>query len=111
MQGNVSFVEIGTTDIDRTRAFFESIFGWAFTPMTNGGGYFQTPAMRMGLHGNDPQPQLYVFLEVPDLDEAVLKVREAGGEAEAPGPETPGFGRFANCRDPQGIIFGLHQRP
>jgi predicted enzyme related to lactoylglutathione lyase len=37
-------------------------------------------------------------------------VREAGGQADPPAPEEPGFGRFSNCRDPQGIRFGLHQR-
>jgi len=99
MHGSVSFVEIGTTDTDRTHAFFERVFGWKFTPMSHGGGWFQTPSMRMGLHGNDPQPQ------------ALASVRDAGGTAENSGEEVPGFGRFANCRDPQGIVFGLHQRP
>jgi predicted enzyme related to lactoylglutathione lyase len=111
MHGQVSFVEIGTTDTDRTSAFFAKVFGWKFTPMDTGGGWFQAPTMRMGLHGNDPQPQLYVFLEVPDLDRAVASVRDAGGTAEDPGAEVPGFGRYANCKDPQGIVFGLHQRP
>jgi predicted enzyme related to lactoylglutathione lyase len=63
------------------------------------------------LHGEDAQPQLYVFLDVPDLDQAIASVRDAGGTAESPGEEVPGFGRFTNCRDPQGIVFGLHQRP
>jgi len=111
MHGQVSFVEIGTTDTDRTSAFFADVFGWKFTPMDTGGGWFQAPTMRIGLHGDDPQPQLYVFLEVPDLDDAVARVRDAGGTVEAPGPEVAGFGRYANCKDPQGIVFGLHQRP
>jgi predicted enzyme related to lactoylglutathione lyase len=63
----------------------------------------------MGMHGDDPQPQIYVFFEVPDLEQAIALVREAGGEAEPPA-EQPGFGRFSNCRDPQGIRFGLHQQ-
>jgi predicted enzyme related to lactoylglutathione lyase len=111
MHGSVTFVEIGTNDTDRTRAFFERVFGWSFNPMNKGGGWFQTPSMRMGLHGDDAQPQLYVFLEVPDLDQAIASVRDAGGTAEPPGEAVPGFGRFTNCRDPQGIVFGLHQRP
>jgi predicted enzyme related to lactoylglutathione lyase len=67
MQGNVSFLELGTSDTERSRPFFERVFGWTF--------------------------------------------REAGGEADPPAPEEPGFGRFSNCRDPQGIRFGLHQKP
>jgi predicted enzyme related to lactoylglutathione lyase len=78
--------------------------------MPKGGGWFQAPSMRVGLHGNDAPAQIYVFLEVSDLDRATALVREAGGEADPPKNEE-GFGRFSFCRDPQGIRFGLHQRP
>ena len=111
MTGNVSFVEIGSKDVKVTHAFFASVFGWGFTPMGDAGaGWFQTPSIRAGLHGDDPEPQLYVFYDVPDLAAAIASVRAAGGQAEDPGSEEPGFGRFSNCRDPQGIRFGLHQR-
>ena len=78
--------------------------------MAAGGGWFQAPSMRVGLHGDDPQPQVYVFFEVPHLEEAMALVREAGGEAD-PLTSEPDFGRFSNCRDPQGIRFGLHEVP
>ena len=110
MHGNVSFIEIGTSDTGQSRPFFEHVFGWTFNPMAQGGGWFQAPSMRVGLHGDDPKPQIYVFFEVPDLEQAIALVREAGGEAD-PAAEEPGFGRFSNCRDPQGIGFGLHQQP
>ena len=110
MHGDVSFIEIGTTDTGRTQTFFESVFGWNFHPMTQGGGWFQAPSIRVGLHGNDPEPQMYLFLGVADLERAIEVVREAGGEAETVQDE-PGFGRFCSCRDPRGIRFGLHQRP
>jgi uncharacterized protein len=109
MHGNVSFLELGTADTEKSRPFFERVFGWKFHPMGEGGGWFQTPLTRVGFHGNDPQPQIYVFLEVPDLDQAMALVREAGGEADTPTSE-PEFGKFSNCRDPQGIRFGLHQK-
>jgi hypothetical protein len=109
MHGNVSFVELGTTDAERSRLFFERVFGWSFHPMAQGGGWFQAPSMRVGLHGDDPQPQIYTFFDVPDLEQAIALVREAGGEAESPAPGEPGCGRFSNCRGTQGIRFGLHQ--
>jgi predicted enzyme related to lactoylglutathione lyase len=56
MHGNVSFLELGTTNTERSRPFFERVFGWSFHPMTEGEGWFQAPSMRIGLHGNDPQP-------------------------------------------------------
>jgi predicted enzyme related to lactoylglutathione lyase len=36
-------------------------------------------------------------------------VRELGGKAADPGPAEAAFGRFAQCEDPQGVRFGLHQ--
>ena len=110
MHGDMSFIEIGTTNPERSRAFFEKIFGWKFHPMKNGGGWFQTPSMRIGMHGDDPSARMYTYFEVPDLEQAMTAVREAGGEADAAGPDEPGFGRFTSCRDPQGIQFGLHQK-
>jgi uncharacterized protein len=110
MRGNVSFIELGTSDTELSRPFFERVFGWTFNPMAQGGGWFQAPSMRVGLHGEDT-PQIYVFFEVPDLEQAMELVRDAGGEADRPAPEEAGFGRFSICRDPQGIRFGLHQKP
>lgn len=112
MHGNVSFLELGSpqSDTGTSQLFFAKVFGWQFHPMPQGGGWFQAPQIRVGLHGNDPGSQIYVFLAVPDLEQAILQVRQSGGEADAPTSE-PGFGRFSNCRDPQGIRFGLHQNP
>jgi hypothetical protein len=109
MRGNVSFLELGTGDTARSRFFFEKVFGWNFHPTDQGGGWFQAPSIRVGLHGND-QPQIYVFFEVPDLEQGMTLVRDAGGEADPPTSE-PGFGDFSICRDPQGIRFGLHRKP
>jgi predicted enzyme related to lactoylglutathione lyase len=111
MHGTISFVELGTSDPERSHLFFERVFGWTFHPMAAGGGWFQTPSIRVGLHGDDPQPRIYVFFEVPDLEQAIALVREAGGEADPATAEEVGFGRFSSCRDPQGIPFGLHEAP
>jgi uncharacterized protein len=112
MKGDVSFIEFGTTEpnTERSRSFFQQIFGWQVHPMPKG-CWFQTASIRIGLHDNDPGPQIYVFFEVPDLDQAVEMVRRCGGEADPPLTEEEDFGRFATCRDPQGVRFGLHQRP
>jgi predicted enzyme related to lactoylglutathione lyase len=111
VKSELSYIEIGAPDAAKARAFLEQLFGWDFHPMGAGPqGWFQTPSMKAGLHGNDPDPGIYVFFSVPDLEEAIAKVRELGGEAGEPSAEEPGFGRFSMCRDPQGIRFGLHRR-
>lgn len=110
MASKASYLEIGTTNIESTRHFFEQLFGWSFNPMGNEGeGWFQTPSLQAGLHGNDPEPQFFVFFDVPNLEMAIARVKELGGTVEEPSTDEPGFGRFCACRDPQGIRFGLHQ--
>ena len=112
MPSEVSYLEIGAKDATTSRIFFEQLLGWSFHPMGNGGeGWFQTPSVKAGLHGNDPEPQFFIFFSVPDLMAAVAQVEELGGETDAPGPAEPGFGQFCTCRDPQGVRFGLHQLP
>ena len=107
----VSYIEIGTGESGRTRAFLGELFQWEFHPMGSGGnGWFETPTMKAGLHGGDPNPGILVFFSVADLEVAAARVRELGGEADEPGAEEPGFGRFCMCRDPQGVSFGLHRR-
>jgi uncharacterized protein len=113
MRGDVSFIELGSAEIEtrKSEVFFQELFGWHFQSMPQGGGWFQAPRLRIGLHGNDAGAGIYVFFEVTNLEEAMAIVQKAGGEADPSITEEPGFGRFANCRDPQGIRFGLHQRP
>jgi uncharacterized protein len=112
MQGNVSHLEIGSKSASASRDFFEAVFGWRFNPMgEDGSGWFQAPSIRVGLHGDDPQPQIFVCFDAPELSAAIAKVKAAGGEASEPRPPEPGFGRFSFCTDPQGIRFGLHEVP
>jgi predicted enzyme related to lactoylglutathione lyase len=109
MEPVVSYIEFGAADAGKAQAFLQQLFGWSFHPMGNGPeGWFQTSSIKAGVHGNDPDARIFVFFGVPDLDAAILKVRELGGEAGEPSEE-PGFGRFSMCRDPQGIRFGLHR--
>jgi predicted enzyme related to lactoylglutathione lyase len=104
LTGQISFLEIGARDAAATSAFFASVFGWPL----HDNKWFQTPGLRAGLHGNDPSPQIYVFFHVPNLDAAIIQVREAGGE---PGPtqEAPGFGRYSICTAPGGLTFGINE--
>jgi predicted enzyme related to lactoylglutathione lyase len=105
---DVSFIEIGSGDAGKARAFFGQLFGWDFHPLGNGQeGWFQAPSIIIGMHGNDPDPGVFAFFNVPDLEVAIAKVKELGGEAGDPVDE-PGFGRFSFCKDPQGMRFGLH---
>ena len=117
MTGEPTFFELGVGDTARARAFYGELFGWQFEPVgTSGGSSISTPGLPGGLHGGDAGAAPYVFFAVDDLEEALARVRELGGEADELDPDADPemqrrFGRFALCRDDQGSSFGLHQRP
>ena len=110
MTGELSFFELGVADMQRARNFYGSLFGWKFAD-EGGGATIETPNIRGGLHGSP-----YVFFRVDDLDAALVRVRELGGDpGEDVGGQDPDtvarFGRFVLCKDDQGSSFGLHQPP
>ena len=105
----VSYIEIGVSDASKSKLFLEQMFGWKFHPFGQGAeGWFQTPSVKAGIHGDDPGQGFLVFFGVADLEVAIADVIRLGGTAGAPSEES-GFGKFCICRDPQGLRFGVHQ--
>ena len=117
MAGELTFFEIGVEDAERGRTFYEGVFGWRFEPGPSASGFVITaPNVTGGMHGGDKGAVPYVFFKVDDIEAALERVRELGGEVEdmdLEGDEesTATFGRFKLCRDDQGSSFGLHQPP
>lgn len=109
-QPTVTHVEIGTGDSGAAASFYTAVFDWPFheAPDGSGQGWFDTPGGKIGLHGGNPGFGMVPYLRVDDINAAVEAVRRQGGEAEDVVTEE-GWGRFSNCRDPQGNRFGLHQ--
>ena len=117
MKGELSFFELGVADANRGREFYGNLFGWDFAE-EGSGATIETPNVPGGLHGGDEGASPYLFFRVDDLDAAVARVRELGGElgdyvSEGnDDPETVArFGRFVTCKDDQGSSFGLHEPP
>ncbi len=117
MAAKLSFFELGVEDPARGRVFYEGLFGWKFETGPSGSGFVITaPNVPGGMHGGDARAAPYVFFEVDDMDAALDRVRELGGQVEemdTGGDEASAakFGRFKFCRDDQGSPFGLHQLP
>ncbi len=117
MNGELSFFEIGVEDAQRGRAFYEGLFDWNFEPGPSGGGFgIGGSNVPGGMHGGDPGAAPYVFFRVNDMEAALTRVRELGGQIEEMDVEgdeqsIARFGRFKLCRDDQGSRFGLHEPP
>jgi predicted enzyme related to lactoylglutathione lyase len=117
MAGELAFFELGVEDTERGRAFYEGLFGWKFQGGPSGNGFvIDAPNVRGGMHGGDAGGAPLVFFQVDDMEAAIERVRELGGEidevdVEGDDDSIARFGRFKLCRDDQGSPFGLHQAP
>ena len=115
--GAVSFIELGVGDSAAGRAFYEGLFGWGFETGPSGNGWMlRTPNLEGGMHPNDAGGGPYLFFAVEDMDAALARVRELGGEVdetnvEGDAEQVKRTGRFKLCRDDQGSPFGLHEPP
>ncbi len=110
--------EIQADDLPRIMKFYEEVLGWKFTPF--GGGdveyYLVTtgPDSEPGINGgimkrNGPTNLVYNSSAVDDIDAAVERIVKAGGEIALPKMPIPGIGWVAYGKDPEGVIFGVHQ--
>jgi predicted enzyme related to lactoylglutathione lyase len=103
----LSLVEFPADDPERARLFWEGLLGEPLTERATGEGrgvQTRTGAVAVGIHERGPGPGDRVslpYFEVADIDEALERVRELGGEIIHPGE------RWAICRDSEGSPFGL----
>ena len=113
--GKICYLEIPTTDIARSVAFYQAVFGWRVRQRGDGATAFDDAVGEVSgswVTGRPPSatPGLLVYIMVDDIGssiDSVLRnrgriVQELGGDA----PELTA--RFA---DPDGNVLGLYQEP
>jgi len=104
--GDLVYFWIPVPDGDRARSFYSGLFGWEFAPGNVPGGFHITNVSPAGgLHGGGEASAPNVCFEVDDIHAGVARVRELGGEADAPQDIESGW--FVACRDDQGTRFHL----
>jgi uncharacterized protein len=108
MPGEPSYVELGIPDVEAARRFYGSLLGWAPSEV-GAGGQVETRTLPIGIHGNDPEALFELFFTVDDLDAAAAQVIELGGSVLGEINDSGEFGRWVECRDDQGVRFGLRQ--
>jgi predicted enzyme related to lactoylglutathione lyase len=106
MAGDIVYFAIPAPDSERGKAFYGSLFGWEFEPGNVPDGYQISGVTPMGgLAGGGEASAPKVWFGVDDIDDAIARVRELGGEADEPERIASGF--MASCRDDQGTSFEL----
>ena len=109
--GAPTYIELCVEDADKARVFYGALFGWSVDGDA-GPGQASTGGLGVGIHDGDPSSLLEVFFSVDDLEHAVARLVELGGETVSEvHAENAAFGRWVECRDDQGVRFGLRQPP
>jgi predicted enzyme related to lactoylglutathione lyase len=121
--GRVIHFEIEADDLARAERFYTELFGWEFFKWDGpveywliGTGDRSTPgidgAMMPRTHpkaeGAEPPIAAFVCtIEVDDIDAAVARLPELGGERIGDVNPIPGVGRQCYAKDTEGNLIGL----
>jgi predicted enzyme related to lactoylglutathione lyase len=110
MTGQPIYIELGVNNADKARTFYGELLGWSPTGST-GPGQIETPTLDIGIHDGDPSAVFEIFFAVEDLNQSLALLARLGGQVTSEIHDSPGFGRWAECTDDQGVRFGLRQSP
>lgn len=119
--GDVSWIELHTTDAVAAKAFYEDLFGWRETETMDMGpmGKYYMFGRHLGSLGGmmTKTPDMAgmpnswtVYFRVPDVDAAVERVKAGGGKVLNGPMDVPGGDRILQAMDPQGAAFALHSK-
>jgi uncharacterized protein len=116
--GEVSWHELATPEPEATWSFYADLFGWQKGDVHDMGPLgpyriFHRGAHPLGALFRKP-PEMPIscwlpYVRVLDLDAAVARVKVGGGQVINGPMEVPGGDRIAQCLDPRGAMFALHQ--
>lgn len=111
MPNTLVWNELQTRDKEGSLAFYGAIFGWTHDSDPNGyvmfkaGDRIQAGMIQMDESWGPVPPNWSVYFMVADVDAAVVRVGELGGNVMVPATAAGEMGRFAVVQDPQGGIF------
>lgn len=108
--GDVGYVSLWVPDVQRAASFFSDLLGWRYAPASGPQGrQVEGLSLHHGLWGGEVHNTLFCCFAVDAIDEAVQRVRDAGGTAEDPHLEA--YGLISGCTDDQGAPFAVFERP
>jgi uncharacterized protein len=110
----ISHIEIPSTDLDRSKDFYNKIFGWEFKSFGTGYLLFNNhKGIMAGLRKTDKvvKGDSTVFhVTVESIDDILKKASEAGGSTKRGKTVIPAMGWYALIYDPDGNSIGLYQK-
>jgi len=113
--GKICYLEIPANDVAESAAFYEAVFGWRTRTRGDGEIAFDDTVGEVSgtwVTGREPQrPGITVHIMVEDIDAAVARVEEHGGEVVVPITALGEKEAYATFRDPAENILGIYQDP
>jgi uncharacterized protein len=113
--GKICYIEIPTTDVQRSAAFYEAVFGWRLRQRGDGHTAFDDTTGEVSgtwVIGRPPaaEPGLLLYVMVDSVAATAEAVIANGGEIVQPiGADAPEI--TARFLDPGGNVIGLYQEP
>jgi uncharacterized glyoxalase superfamily protein PhnB len=107
------YMTLSTADVERAAKFYGAVLGWEFHDPHGGGRHVSNTEFPIGVRPthnefSDTSPgEIEMWFTVHDFDDAVERVRAAGGEVLTVAAYTSG--REARCLDDQGVLFRLSE--
>lgn len=104
----IDYVELQTTDLDRTKRFYESVFGWTFTDWGPDYSSFEDGRLSGGFQRGEAVASGGVLLVIyaVDLQRVEAMVTDHGGKIVEEAYDFPGGRRF-HFSDPGGNILAV----
>lgn len=120
-QGTPSWVDLSTSDQDKAKSFYGSLFGWSWDDNDMGDGSVYSMAQLKGKtaaavftqraeeveHGIPPHWTTYITVD--DVDVTTAKVGAAGGKVMMPAFDVFDSGRMSVVSDPTGGVVAFWQ--
>jgi uncharacterized protein len=125
MPNRIVHFEIEASDRERAKNFYSQAFGWKLEQTGPEMGEYVVvttgdPKEPGGINGGIFTPMAGAAKElnayscvvgVENIDEAMTRVKSAGGQVMGDKMDIPGIGLYARCKDTEGNIFTLLQPP
>jgi len=113
--GTPCWVDLGVSDLGRSRTFYTGLFGWEVPhPTTETGGYAVCSlggraVAGLGQRADGGASVWSTYLSVEDIDSSVVQAARHGWQVLATATDVADLGRLAFGVDPTGAAYGLWQ--
>jgi predicted enzyme related to lactoylglutathione lyase len=106
----MGFAVLGTSDLNRTIAFYRDVIGFPLVRMEPSENYAALDAGGIGLkliggHAPSPPPHPMLEIVVDDIDTACAELSARGASFTMPLTTMPWGARMAQITDPDGYLF------